>query len=349
MKMDKTLKQEQDAFLRDTLYKLLGQDSPTGFTDRAVEAAAGIAKELGFEALDEHLNGTTALAISTTDDVIAPAKILGDFAKTHENFTIKAGYLEGKVIDADDWVESRSLPAFVKALEKCESDVVLTHYRTVNITTGEEKAWRCYPEAFGKAMTLGDVMGRWGDFDRALTFHGIAYRTDFYHRMGLKLSEHIFYEDHEFATFPCCHAETVTPLDIFLYVYRIGDVNQSVSDANQLKRISHVEAVLKRLLTEGEKLPPGAGRDYAAAKAQALLMSYLTTALLVCPDKARGRALAEKAVEALRTRFPENYRQIQGKYKIFRTMSRLHITRRQFEAVLDSRLYGKLTHRRAWK
>lgn len=247
-----------------------------------------------------------------------------------------------KVIDADDWVESRSLPAFVKALEKCESDVVLTHYRTVNITTGEEKAWRCYPEAFGKAMTLADVMHRWGDFDRALTFHGIAYRTDFYHRMGLKLSEHIFYEDHEFATFPCCHAETVTPLDIFVYVYRIGDVNQSVSDANQLRRISHVEAVLKRLLTEGEKLPPGAGRDYAAAKAQGLLMSYLTTALLVCPDKQKGRALAEKAVEALRTPFPENYRQIQGKYKIFQVMSRLHITRRQFEAVLDSRLYNKL-------
>lgn len=247
-----------------------------------------------------------------------------------------------KVIDADDWVESRSLPAFVKALEACDSDVVLTHYRTVNITTGEEKAWRCYPEAFGKAMTLEDVMHRWGDFDRALTFHGIAYRTDFYHRMGPKLSEHIFYEDHEFATFPCCHAETVTPLDIFVYVYRIGDVNQSVSDANQLRRISHVEAVLKRLLTEGEKLPPGAGRDYAAAKAQGLLMSYLTTALLVCPDKARGRALAEKAVEALRTPFPENYRQIQGKYKIFQVMSRLHITRRQFEAVLDSRLYNKL-------
>lgn len=247
-----------------------------------------------------------------------------------------------KVVDADDWVERKNLPALIKALETCDSDVVLTHYRTVNITTGEDKAWRCYPEAFGKAMTLADVMNRWGDFDRALTFHGIAYRRDFYQKMGISLSEHIFYEDHEFATFPCCHAETVTPLDIFVYVYRIGDVNQSVSDANQLKRISHVEAVLNRLLTEGEKLPPGAGRDYAAAKAQGLLMSYLTTALLVCPDKAQGRALAEKAVEALRTPFPENYRQIQGKYKIFQVMSRLHITRRQFEAVLDSRLYNKL-------
>lgn len=56
------------------------------------------ADELGFSELDEHLNGTSALAISTTDDVVAPAKILSAFAKKHENFTIKAGFLEGKVI-----------------------------------------------------------------------------------------------------------------------------------------------------------------------------------------------------------------------------------------------------------
>ena len=59
------------------------------------------AKELGFDELDACLHGTTALAISTTDDVVAPAKILADFAKTHENFTLKAGYLEGKAIGED--------------------------------------------------------------------------------------------------------------------------------------------------------------------------------------------------------------------------------------------------------
>ena len=36
------------------------------------------AKELGFDAFEAHLNGTTALAISTTDDVVAPAKILNE-------------------------------------------------------------------------------------------------------------------------------------------------------------------------------------------------------------------------------------------------------------------------------
>lgn len=56
------------------------------------------ANELGYTGFEEHLNGTTAIAISTTDDVVAPAKILCDYAKTHENFTIKVGFLEGAVI-----------------------------------------------------------------------------------------------------------------------------------------------------------------------------------------------------------------------------------------------------------
>ena len=36
------------AFLVDTLQKLLGQDSPTGYTEKVVTVAEGIARELGF-------------------------------------------------------------------------------------------------------------------------------------------------------------------------------------------------------------------------------------------------------------------------------------------------------------
>lgn len=68
------------------------------------------AKELGFD-WDENLHGTTALAISTTDDVVAPAKILADFAKTHENFNLKAGYLEGKVIGEDEVKKIAAMPS----------------------------------------------------------------------------------------------------------------------------------------------------------------------------------------------------------------------------------------------
>lgn len=69
------------------------------------------AKELGFDGFEEHLNGTTAIAISTTDDVIAPAKILCDYAKKHENFTVKVGFLEGAVIPAAEVQALASMPS----------------------------------------------------------------------------------------------------------------------------------------------------------------------------------------------------------------------------------------------
>ena len=69
------------------------------------------AKELGFDAFEEHLNGTTALAISTTDDVVAPAKILNEYAKKHDNFKIKAGYLEGEAIPVSEVMTLAEMPS----------------------------------------------------------------------------------------------------------------------------------------------------------------------------------------------------------------------------------------------
>lgn len=58
-------------------------------------------KEVGFDAMDEQLNGPTSLAISA-DDPVAPAKIISEFAKENENIKIKAGFLDGKVISLDE-------------------------------------------------------------------------------------------------------------------------------------------------------------------------------------------------------------------------------------------------------
>lgn len=57
-------------------------------------------KDIGFEALDPQFFGTTAMAVAT-EDMIAPAKILCEYAKkSGGKFTIKAGFVEGRVIDA---------------------------------------------------------------------------------------------------------------------------------------------------------------------------------------------------------------------------------------------------------
>ena len=52
----------------------------------------------GFEAMKEHLEGMNAVAISY-DDPIAPAKILKEYAEKIETFTLRAGFLDGAVVD----------------------------------------------------------------------------------------------------------------------------------------------------------------------------------------------------------------------------------------------------------
>lgn len=68
------------------------------------------AKEVGFDELDEVLNGPTSLALGF-DDPVAPAKIISDFAKQNENLEIKAGFLDGKVISLDEVKQLANTPS----------------------------------------------------------------------------------------------------------------------------------------------------------------------------------------------------------------------------------------------
>lgn len=68
------------------------------------------AKEVGYEALNDVLEGTTALAVSDNDQVAA-AKILTKYAEDSKGkFVVKAGFVDGGVIDAAKVAELGKLP-----------------------------------------------------------------------------------------------------------------------------------------------------------------------------------------------------------------------------------------------
>lgn len=65
-------------------------------------------KENGLEDIDPYLNGPTAMALSS--DPTAPAKVLSEYARKFEKLQIKAGVVEGKVIDIDGVKALADLP-----------------------------------------------------------------------------------------------------------------------------------------------------------------------------------------------------------------------------------------------
>lgn len=67
-------------------------------------------KEAGIEGLDSILEGTTAIAVNT-EDYVAPAKVLNNYAKQNKNFEIKGGFIDGKSATVAEIQTLASLPS----------------------------------------------------------------------------------------------------------------------------------------------------------------------------------------------------------------------------------------------
>ena len=68
------------------------------------------AREVGMESLVPLLSGPTVVSISKTD-LVAPAKVLVNYAKDHEKLVILGGVVEGKAATAQDITDISNLPS----------------------------------------------------------------------------------------------------------------------------------------------------------------------------------------------------------------------------------------------
>lgn len=59
--------------------------------------------------LDEHLLGPKAIAFGT--DAVAPIKVLSDYAKKHKALELKAGFVDGNVVDAAALSKLAAIPS----------------------------------------------------------------------------------------------------------------------------------------------------------------------------------------------------------------------------------------------
>lgn len=89
-----------------------------GFTAVKKTLLKKVLHELGFTAADvTAMSGSLAVAISAEDEV-APAKILKDFAKKHEQVAFRGGIVNGLVITAEAVKGLADLPSKLELLAK---------------------------------------------------------------------------------------------------------------------------------------------------------------------------------------------------------------------------------------
>ncbi len=243
-----------------------------------------------------------------------------------------------QVVDADDWVDTKVLATIMHMLGETEADAMIHAHQTHNVTTKEieHKHVKCQDES--RMYNLSQMMGFWDDIYWGLTFHGVLYNTKFYKNLNYELIEGVFYEDQEYSTVPLCFASKIKIADEELYMYRIGDVNQSVSTQSLIKRLPDLETVIYRL-ADAKKLEADfaeGGSEYWLRKLTKCVADYYHIALIVNPDKKAGRKRVAAFNQKLVDKYNWLYEMSATKYKVFKLYNALHIGERGYQFTIGN-------------
>lgn len=162
--------------------------------------------------------------------------------------TINRGIAEAsgryfKVVDGDDWVSTDGLRELVVSLKACKADYVFTNYYEVDDVTKEKRAvsFQGIPEgqefSFDKIAKTAEI-----------PMHALVIRTELLRENGVRLDEHSFYVDIEYILYPVPYVESVVYYDIFVYMYRLAQTEQSVSMKGYQKHMKdHLNVIFHTL------------------------------------------------------------------------------------------------------
>lgn len=133
-----------------------------------------------------------------------------------------------KILDGDDWFDTRALTHLVRYLKECEADlVVMPRALSYDDTTSQVQPIEL------KAMTgdvlhleeVKDLFGHWN----------LVARTSLVRKCCKPLPEHMLYTDSLYTTYLFAGADIVSWFDEAVYCYRLGRDGQSVSIESRIR------------------------------------------------------------------------------------------------------------------
>lgn len=159
-----------------------------------------------------------------------------------------------KVVDSDDWLDTRSIEEVMTYLRSQldvdhPTDMVIANYvyeKVFDDSRTEMHYRNVFPEK--QVFDWSDV----GSFNHSqyLLMHSVIYRTQLLRDIGLQLPEHCFYVDNIFVYVPLPHVRSMYYIDVPMYRYFIGREDQSVNERVMMRRIDQHLRVAREMIDD---------------------------------------------------------------------------------------------------
>lgn len=243
-----------------------------------------------------------------------------------------------RLLDGDDWYFTEKLQSYLAFLESTDADLVVTPYVEFYEDIKTEKLWDRHLLEPLKVQELENL-----NFSelKDLKMHELASKTSMMKEHGIRITEHCFYTDTEYAFLNFFYAETIAKYEKPIYRYRIGRAGQSVSIEGRVKHSQDAERVLDKItaLYEAEK------RELTGVKKKILwdtikmnaIFQY-TTYLLLEPNQENKENIKryDKKLKKIDT---DLYREVKKESKAIRILRMTHYVGYRFvRSVMISRM-----------
>ncbi len=154
-----------------------------------------------------------------------------------------------KVVDSDDWVETKDVITMVDLIkkhleEKIDIDLYITNYIYEHASDNST-----YSMNYRKYLPIDKVF-TWNDIkhiglETVFLMHSLMYKTEMLRESGMNLPNHTFYVDDIYAYVPLPFMHNLFYHDLDFYHYFIGRADQSINYGTMCKRYEQQMRVFK--------------------------------------------------------------------------------------------------------
>jgi glycosyltransferase involved in cell wall biosynthesis len=150
-----------------------------------------------------------------------------------------------KILDADDWFDTKEFDNFIEQLKNVESDLVISDF-TLNYVSGKKKRVH-FPYENNRIYDFS-IMQSYKLLRMFMT--AVSYKRELLIENDYKQTEGILYTDQEWIFYPMFFVNRIVFIKANVYQYFIGREGQSVDINVQHKNISHDLTGIEKMLSD---------------------------------------------------------------------------------------------------
>ena len=228
-----------------------------------------------------------------------------------------------RVLDSDDWVDSKNFIDFVNKIEKIDVDLIVTDYSKEYV----------YDNRSEKLIYKNLEVNKKYDFDtfdlkllngEYFVMATSTYKTEVLRKSQLKLMEKTFYVDMQYNVVPIPYVNDFIYLDLDIYKYFIGRKDQSVNTSSFVKNHLNHDKVVKYLIDYYLGLDDNLAnnkRNYIKMIIKYILFTHYSIYCIYFNSKSKGFKYAKEFDKYLLNKSNELYKESNTSYiKIYRKL-----------------------------